>query len=114
MTYNPQTTIAALHELTVESAVNENGEPFVIVRAKYQPAEGPPVIIVGQTNPGLARAQGLAFLEAAEAAEGDAALFEVARYTSPDDPDEALRRAGYMLQALRNVRAGHQPDEDGE
>lgn len=101
-----QQRVFPLTELEVESAVNDAGEGFLIVRAKGT-MQGEPMVLVGHIDTGTARYQGMTFIEAAEAAEADAALFGFTIETADDgaDREAILERAAAFIQAIRNYRA---------
>lgn len=79
--------------LEVESGVNKHLKGFVTVRWGAE---------VGQLSPAEARAHGLAMLEAAEAAEADAALLHALRKLN-DDQDDSMGFA--LLRLIREHRA---------
>ena len=105
--------IFPLTEVEVESGVNDAGEGFITLRAKGT-MKGEPILLVGQLEPNRLRTQAMHFLEAAEAADTDAALFGFIREMEPDH-DEALKKAAGFIEALRNYRgAGELPPEGSE
>lgn len=95
-----------LTELEVESAVNDTGEPFIIVRAKGT-MQGEPMVLVGHIDTNTARHQGMTFVEASEAAEQDAALFGFTIETADDGAsrEDVFQRAAAFIQAIRRYRA---------
>ena len=94
---------ADLESLEASSGVNHVNEGFVRIRAQGQPESGSaaPVVLMGQVTPQQARVLALSFLQAAEAAEHDAAVVEVLR--SIDTPDEAV--AGFVADLCRRRRS---------
>jgi hypothetical protein len=86
---------STLTAINMTSGVNERGEGFVTVAAHG--ASG--TILVGQQSPPEVRAHALALLEAAEAAEQDAAVLRVIR--ALELPDEL---AGAVITELRESR----------
>lgn len=105
MTTNQQ-RVFPLTELEVESAVNDAGEPFIIVRAKGT-MQGEPMVLVGHIDTNTARHQGMTFVEAAEAADQDAALFGFTLETADDGAsrEDVVARAAAFIQAIRHYRA---------
>lgn len=95
-----------LTELEVESAVNDAGEAFIIVRAKGT-IQGEPMVVVGHIPTQTARLQGLTFIEAAEAADTDASLFNFTLETAHEDAEreDVVKQAGAFINALRLYRA---------
>lgn len=67
--------LAGIH---VDSGVSaKTGQPFLTVRATGQRAsDGEKIVLVGQLDPAEVRTMALHWLEAAEAAETDAALLD--------------------------------------
>lgn len=100
-----------LTEIEVESAVNDAGEAFIIVRARGT-MRGEPMVCVGHIDTQTARMQGMTFIEAAEAAESDAALYGFTLETADDGaPAEAVKsRAAAFIGALRQYRARRDND----
>jgi hypothetical protein len=105
MTDHSQQRIFPLAELEVESMVNDAGEPFIAVRAKGT-MRGEPMLLVGQLDTQSARLQGMTFIEAAEAADTDAALFGFTVETADDGAtdEQIMQRAAAFVSALRNYR----------
>lgn len=105
---NTQQRVFPLTELEVESAVNDAGEAFIIVRAKGT-MQGEPMVLVGHIQTDTARYQGMTFIEAAEAAETDAALFNFTVETAHEDAnlEDVMAQAARFIQALRNYRDAH-------
>lgn len=101
-----QQRVFPLVELEIESAVNDAGEPFLIVRAKGT-MQGEPIVMVGHIDPTTGRHQGMTFIEAAEASEQDAALFgfTIATSAEGDTREVMVARAAGFLQAMRTYRA---------
>ena len=85
-----------LAEIVVRNGVNEDGVGFLTVIARTRGGH----MIVGQVDPATAREQAMAFLEAAEAAEQDAAVLRCVRKL--ELPDEL---AGAIVTELRDGRA---------
>lgn len=102
-----------LTELEVESAVNDAGEGFIIVRAKGT-IQGEPMMVVGHIPTQTARFQGMTFIEAAEAAETDAALFNFTLETRHEDAalEDVVKQASAFINALRLYR--HQRAQEVE
>jgi len=86
-----------LGDIHIASGVNERGEGFCTVTASSRDGR---VILVGQLSPAEVRQHALAYLEAAEGAEQDAAALRVIR--TLELPDEL---AGAIIIELRNSRA---------
>ncbi len=86
---------ADLAGIYMTSGVNESGEAFVTVAAHSTDGS----IVVGQLDPAAVRRHALAYLEAAEAAEQDAAVLRVIRKL--DLPDGL---AGLVITELREGR----------
>lgn len=84
-----------LAHINIENGVNEQGQPFLSVTAISTKGE----MMLGQLSPDEVRNHALAYLEAAEAAEQDAAVLRVVRNLGL--PDEM---AGAVIIELRNSR----------
>jgi len=93
--------IGGLANIEMTSGVSEQHKGFVTVRATGEYA-GEPVILLGQLTPDEMRAHALAYLEAAEAAESDAAVFAEMTEGLRLDPGAV----GAFVAALRARRAG--------
>jgi hypothetical protein len=85
-----------LADVHVTSGVNDRLEGFVVVTA----TSGSGRFLVGQLEPDVVRGMALQWLEAAEAAEQDAAVMRVLRKL--ELPDEL---AGAVVVELRNSRS---------
>jgi hypothetical protein len=85
-----------LESIDVRSGVNERGEPFLTVVAMAAGGR----MILGQLEPPEVRLMAMAWLEAAEAAEQDAAVLRCVRKL--ELPEEL---AGAVVAELRNSRA---------
>lgn len=85
--------------IEVENGVNEDGVPFLSVRATGEGRRGRSVALVGQLPPETVRTMAMDWLGAAEAAEQDAAVLRVLRRL--ELPDEL---AGLVVTELRNSR----------
>ena len=88
-----------LVHVETRSGVNHEGRPFVTVTATGT-AESGGLIMVGQLDPETARTMALGYLESAEAAEHDAALFRVLREIGLDDPT-----IGGVIGRIRDERS---------
>jgi len=106
MTQQQQQRVFPLTELEVESAVNDLGEPFIIVRAKGT-MQGEPMVLVGHIDTNAGRYNGMTFIEACEAAEQDAALFGFTIETADDGAsrEDVFNRAASFITAIRHYRA---------
>lgn len=93
------TTIHDLASIEVRSAVGvDDHKPFVHVRVVSTDAS-----VIGDVDPSTAIDLGLRFLEAATAAEFDAALFALMLRRLGNDPAAHLKAAS-ILQDLREQR----------
>jgi ABC-type uncharacterized transport system YnjBCD permease subunit len=88
--------MADLASINVSSGVNERGEGFCSVSAIDSDGR----IMLGQVDPETIRVQAMQWLEAAEAAEHDAAVLRVIRKL--ELPDEL---AAAVIVELRNGRS---------
>lgn len=84
-----------LESIYITSGVNERGEGFLNVAAH----SGDGVILLGQLDPATVRRMAMDWLEAAEAAEQDAAVLRLIRKL--DLPE---RLAGAIITELRESR----------
>lgn len=88
-----------LAEIRVTSGVSLfTKEGFITVHAVSKEGDS----LHGQLSPAECREQGLAFLEAAEAAESDAAIWAAVRAAGSSD-----EVAGHILTAIREARQGN-------
>lgn len=93
--------VTDLAEIHIESGVSMfTYEGFISVRATGKNGQA----FYGQLSPAEARTHGLAFLEAAEAAEQDAAVFTATRKLGLAD-----EVAGHVVSAIRTARSD--PDD---
>lgn len=93
--------VTDLAEIHIESGVSMfTYEGFISVRALGKNGKA----LYGQLSAAEARAQGLAFLEAAESAEQDAAVFAATRKLGLAD-----EVAGHIVGAIRTARSD--PDD---
>lgn len=102
-----------LADIDIESGVSAfDGLPFCLIRAN-----GARATLVGQLRPTELRGMALTWLEAAEAAESDAALAEMIRRGNPDltadEATEAQVRALDFVRALRVELADRLEAADG-
>jgi ABC-type uncharacterized transport system YnjBCD permease subunit len=88
--------MADLVSINVSSGVNERGEGFCSVSAVDSDGR----ILLGQLDPATMRVQAMQWLEAAEAAEHEAALLRVIR--NLELPDQL---AAAVIVELRNGRS---------
>jgi hypothetical protein len=91
-----------LLSVDVRSGVNEQGEGFCTIVATSAAGQ----MWVGQLPPSTVRRMAMDWIEAAEAAEQDAAVLRCVRHL--DLPDDL---AGAIVIELRNTRG--QPGDDG-
>lgn len=85
-----------LGEIFITSGVNERGEGFCTVAAHARDGR---TILLGQLSPDEVRRHALAYLEAAEAADQDAAVLRVVRRLELPD-----NLAGAVIVELRESR----------
>jgi hypothetical protein len=98
--------VKALGYVEIESGVNPAGDPFCRINV-YTGQDGEQ-IAAGQLTPTECRDMALKWLEVAEAAEHDAAVFRFLLHLKPGDPEGATRFIGI----LRNFRGdGLKPGE---
>ena len=86
-----------LRSIDLTSGVNESGEGFITVAASSPDG----TILIGQLPPTEVRQMALAWLEAAEAAEQDAAVLRTMRKLELPD-----HLAGMVITELRESREG--------
>jgi hypothetical protein len=86
-----------LANIFLTSGVNEEGEGFVHIAAHS--SEGG-IILIGQLTPQAMREHGMACVEAAEAAEQDAAVLRTIRKLQLPD-----QLAGAIISELRDTRS---------
>lgn len=87
--------MGVLTNIFMTSGVNEKGEGFVTIAAHGDDG----TILVGQLDPEEIRKHAMGYLEAAEAADQDAAVLRVIR--NLELPEEL---AGMVITELRNSR----------
>lgn len=83
------------------NGVNEKGEGFVTISAQGNKG----TLLLGQLSPDEVRKHAFAYLEAAEAAEQDAAVFRVIIKLFPER-HKAEQLAAMVITELRNSREG--------
>ena len=89
--------MAQLTNIFITSGVNDKGEGFLTTAAHGDDG----TILIGQLTPEECRAHALRYLESAEAADQDAAVFRVLRKL--ELPDQL---AAMVVTELRNEREG--------
>lgn len=85
----------SLSNIFMTSGVNESGEGFVTIAAHGDDG----TILMGQLSPNEMRKHAMGYLEAAEAAEQDAAVLRIVRKL--ELPEQL---AGMVITELRNSR----------
>lgn len=91
--------MGVLTNIFMTSGVNEEGNGFVTIAAHGLIHEKDGIVLIGQLDPEEVRNHALAYLEAAEAAEQDAAVLRLIRKL--DLPEEM---AGLIITELRESR----------
>ena len=86
-------------ELITESAITKDGKPFIVIRWGQEN---------GQVDTATARAMGVHFLAAADAAESDAALVKVLRERG--EPDNVVVGMLSDMRVVRGLSPGRQED----
>lgn len=87
-----------LESIFITSGVNEKGEGFLTINA-HGKGLGQDIMMLGQIPPNEVRTMAMNWLEAAEAADQDAAVLRIIRKLELPD-----QMAGMIITELRNSR----------